>query len=330
MINRRQFTRAMLGGASLLGFGAMRRAHGETLELAKILVGFSAGGMSDALARRIGDKITGRYAHKIIVDNKTGAGGQLAVVALKDSLADGATLMLAPASLLTIYPYTYTKLPYRPAEDTTPVTVGAYFSTGFGVGPMVPESVKSVKDFLVWAKANPDKASYASPGAGSMPHLIAALVEMASHVPLTHVPYRGSAPGIQDLLGGQIASMSSPIGDYLPHLKSGRLRLLAISGEKRSALAPDIPTYAEQGFAELTMREWFGFFLPGKAKRDIVQNAFSAIKTALLEKEVAESLAKLGLEVAPSASPEDFASQVKAEQELWGPYVKRIGFTADS
>jgi tripartite-type tricarboxylate transporter receptor subunit TctC len=330
MINRRRFTQTLLGGTALLGLSNSHFAYGQTLELAKILVGFSAGGMSDALARRVGEKMTGRYASKIIVENKTGAGGQIAVVALKDSPADGATLMLAPASLLTIYPYTYAKLPYRPADDTTPVSVGAYFSTGLGVGPMVPESVKNVKDFLVWAKANPDKASYGSPGAGSMPHLIAALVEMSSHVTLNHTPYRGSAPGIQDLLGGQIASMSSPIGDYLPHLKSGRLRLLAVAGEKRSAFAPDIPTYAEQGFAELTMREWFGFFLPGKAKREVVQYAFSAITTALQDKDVAESLAKLGLEVAYSPSSEDFARQVKAEQDVWAPFVKRIGFTADS
>ncbi len=207
---------------------------------------------------------SGGYAKTALVDNKPGAGGRLAVEELKRSPADGSVLLLTPAAMITLYPHLYTKLAYR-VEDVTAVCTACQVGFGFGVGPAVPESVKNLKDFLAWAKANPAQANYGSPGAGSPPHMLGALLAKESGLDLRHVPYRGSAPGIQDLLGGQVAAMTSPIGDYLPHLKSGKLRLLATSGEARSRFAPDVPTYAEQGFKNLTMSEWYGFFLPGKA-----------------------------------------------------------------
>ncbi len=184
------------------------------------------------------------------MDNKPGAGGRLAVDELKRSPADGSVLLLTPASMITLYPHLYSKLTYR-VEDVTPVCTACKLVFGFGVGPAVPETVKDLKGFLAWAKANQGMANYGSPGAGTPPHLLGALLGKESGVDLRHVPYRGSAPGIQDLLGGQVASMTSPIGDYLPHLKSGKLRLLATSGPTRSRFAPDVPTYAEQGFKNL-------------------------------------------------------------------------------
>ena len=135
---------------------------------------------------------------------------------------------------------------------------------GFGVGPAVPESVKTLKDYLAWAKANPGQGNYGSPGAGSPPHFIGALLGKEAGLDPCHVPYRGSAPGIQDLLGSQVPAMTSPIGDHLPHLASGKLRLLATSGSTRSRFAPTVPTYAEQGFPNLVMNEYYEFFMPGK------------------------------------------------------------------
>ncbi|MGH8805455.1 MAG: tripartite tricarboxylate transporter substrate-binding protein, partial [Polaromonas sp.] len=264
MTTRREFTRSIASTAALasLGLPLAARAQGSP-ELAKILVGFPAGGTTDALARRIADKLRGGYANNVVVENKPGAGGQIAVTTLRDSPADGSVMLLTPSSMLSIYPFTYPRLPYK-LDDVAPVSVGCFFSHGFGVGPAVPDSVKTIKDFLAWAKANPDKANYGSPAAGSMPHMVAALLNKITNSDLKHVPYRGSAPGIQDLLGGQISAMSSPVGDYLPYLKSGRLRLLAISGTQRSPFAPDVPTYREQGHP-ITVLEWYGFFLPAKA-----------------------------------------------------------------
>ena len=168
------------------------------------------------MARRVGEKIGGTAYTKNagVVDNKPGAGGRIALETLKSSPADGSVLALAPVSALSVYPHIYSKLAYAPA-DFTQVSIGAIMHHGLAVGPMVPPQVKTLKDFLAWAKANPGQASYGSPGAGSMPHLLGALLGLRSGVELKHVPYRGTVPGITDLVGGQIASTLNPSGDYL-------------------------------------------------------------------------------------------------------------------
>jgi len=321
-IDRRQFL--ALGAVSALPGLAMA----QTPDTARVLCGFPAGGTTDAVSRRIADKLRGGYAKTVLVENKPGAGGRLAVEELTRSTPDGSTLLLTPAAMITLYPHVYTKLAYG-INDVTPVCTACIISFGFGVGPMVPESVKNIKDFIAWAKANPLQANYASPGAGSPPHFLGALLSKESGVEMRHVPYRGSAPGIQDLLGGQIASMSSPIGDYLPHLKSGKLRLLATSGPKRSRFAPDVATYTEQGFKALEMQEWYGFFLPGKAAPAVVERAASAIRAAVAMPDVAESFVQLGLE--PYANtPAEIAKAVKEENAGWAPIVKRVGFTPEA
>ena len=321
MLNRRQFVTA--SGVAALGWPLV--ASAQEIATAKVLCGFPAGGTTDAVSRRVAEKLqSGGYAKTALVDNKPGAGGRLAVEELKRSPADGSVLLLTPAAMITLYPHLYTKLAYR-VEDVTAVCTACQVGFGFGVGPAVPESVKNLKDFLAWAKANPAQANYGSPGAGSPPHMLGALLAKESGLDLRHVPYRGSAPGIQDLLGGQVAAMTSPIGDYLPHLKSGKLRLLATSGEARSRFAPDVPTYAEQGFKNLTMSEWYGFFLPGKAAPDVVQRAAGAIRTAVASRDVIDAFAQLGLE-ASANTPAELAKAVKDENAAWGPIVKTVGF----
>jgi len=329
MTTRREFTRTLTGVAALAGLGLplATRAQGGTPDLAKILVGFPPGGTTDAISRRVADKLRGGYANNVLVDNRPGAGGQIAVSLLKDSPADGSVMLLTPSSMLSIYPFTYPKLPYK-IEDVAPVSAGCIFSHGFGVGPAVPASVKTIKDFLDWARANPDKANYGSPAAGSMPHLVAALLAKIANADLKHIPYRGSAPGIQDLLGGQISAMSSPIGDYLPHIKSGKLRLLAVSGKTRNPFAPDVPTYREQGYP-ITMREWYGFFLPGKASAETVRRAAAYLKPALTQPDVVSSLAQFGMEAMPT-TPQELSDLLKADAEEWRRVIKQIGFTAES
>jgi tripartite-type tricarboxylate transporter receptor subunit TctC len=328
MTTRRNFTRALGGASALASLGLPLGAHAQaTPETAKIIVGFPAGGTTDAVARRIADKLRGQYASIVTVENKPGAGGQIAVTTLKESPADGSALLLTPSSMLSIYPFTYPKLPYK-LDDVAPVSVACFCSHGFGVGPAVPASVKTIKDFLAWAKATPDKANYGSPAAGSMPHLITAVLAKITGADIKHIPYRGSAPGIQDLLGGQISAMSSPVGDFLPYLKTGKLRLLAVSGKTRSSFAPDVPTYREQGYP-LTMREWYGFFLPGKASAETVRRAAAYLQPALGQADVIGSLAQLGMEV-QSSSSEQLAEWLKADAEEWRRLIKQVGFTAES
>ncbi|MEO7640179.1 MAG: tripartite tricarboxylate transporter substrate-binding protein, partial [Ramlibacter sp.] len=175
---------------------------------------------------------------------------------------------------------------------------------------------------------NPTKANYGSPGAGSMPHLIVTLMNKLTGSDVKHIPYRGSAPGIQDLLGGQISAMSSPIGDYLPYLKSGRLRLLAISGLNRSPFVPEVPTYRQQGFP-ITVREWYGVFLPGKASAQTVRRAAAYLQPALAQSDLITSMAQVGMEV-QSSSPQVLADLLRADVEEWRRLIKQMGFTPES
>jgi tripartite-type tricarboxylate transporter receptor subunit TctC len=325
MLNRREFVTA--AGVATLGWPLVSSA--QSIETARILCGFPAGGTTDAVSRRVAEKLQGSgYAKVALVDNKPGAGGRIAVEELKRSAADGSVLLMTPAAMITLYPHIYAKLPYG-IGDVTPVSTISLSVFGFGVGPGVPESVKNLKDFLAWAKGNQTQANYGSPGAGSPPHFLGALLAKESGVDLRHVPYRGSAPGLQDLLGGQIAAMSSPIGDYLPHVKTGKLRLLATSGSTRSRFAPDVPTYAEQGFPALTMNEWYGFFLPGQAASAVVQRAAEAIRAAAAAPDLKEAFAQYGLE-ATANTPAQLAKAVKEENAGWGPIVKSVGFKPEN
>jgi len=323
MLSRRQLIAAATVPWPLLPLPSRAQA----LDTARILTGFPAGGTVDVVARRVADKLRGAYARVALVENRPGAGGRLAVEELKRSANDGSTLLITPAAMITLYPHLYPKLAYG-IGDVTPVCSATSVVFGLGVGPGVPASVKTLKDFLAWAAANPDKASYGSPGAGSPPHYVGALLEKEGGVALTHVPYRGTVPGIQDLLGGQIAAFSGPIGDYLPHLKAGKLRVLATSGPRRSRFLPEAPTYTESGFKALEQVEWYGFFLPGKAAPEVVQRAAAAIRAALSGPEVPEALAQFGLELALGA-PAELAKAVRDETAAWAPIVKRVGFMPD-
>jgi tripartite-type tricarboxylate transporter receptor subunit TctC len=324
MLNRRQLLATT--GLAALGLPAWSN---DPIATARVLCGFPPGGTTDAVSRRVAEKLqAGGYAKVALVDNKPGAGGRLAVEELRRSPNDGSVLLLTPAAMITLYPHVYTKLGYT-INDVTPVSTACRVAFGFGVGPAVPDSVKSLKDFLAWAKANPDKASYGSPGSGSPPHFIGALLAKESGVDLRHVPYKGSAPGIQDLLGGQVTSFTSPIGDYLPHLKSGKLRLLATSGAARSRFAPDVPTYAEPGFKSLSIDEWYGFFLPGGASPQVAARAADAIRAAVALPEVVEAFAQLGLE-AGGNTPAEQVKAVRDENAAWGPVVKAVGFTPEN
>jgi tripartite-type tricarboxylate transporter receptor subunit TctC len=325
MFNRRQMLAG--GGAAALAAGWPQWAAAQAIDSARVLCGFPAGGTTDAVSRRVAEKMRGSFAANVLVENKPGAGGRLAMEELRRSPPDGSTLLLTPAAIVTLYPHVYSKLGYG-IDDVTPVCTACVIEFGFGVGPKVPESVRNIKDFLAWAKANPKDASFGSPAPGSPPHLLGALLSKESGVDLSHVPYRGSAPGIQDLLGGQVAAMSSPVGDYLPHLKSGKLRLLATSGAKRSRFAADAATYTEQGFKALEMHEWYGFFLPAKTPADVVARAAASIRAAVSAPDVVESFAMLGLE-ASANTPAELAAAVKSENAAWGPIIKRVGFTPE-
>ena len=330
MSNRRQFVQAT-AGSTLLGLLGGAPAFAQGLDQVKIVNGFPAGGTADATSRRVGEHLRGSAYTKnaAVVENKPGAGGRIACEVVKSAPPDGSTLLLTPYSCTSVYPHIYTKLAYDPFTDLMPVSIAAVMHHGLAVGPMVPATVRSVKDYVAWAKANPEKASYGSPAAGSLPHFLGALLSAYTSVPLTHVPYRGSVPGVTDVVGGQLASMVTPSGDFIPNHRAGKLRLIATSGAARSPFTPDVATFAEQGFPELTTEEWFGFYAPARTPAATVAAANSAINAALKDKSVIDSLAIAGLQ-ASGSTPEEMSRSQRAEFERWGPLVKRIGFTAES
>ena len=318
-------------GLPLLAPWATQAQNAMPLEQVKIVCGFPAGGTADTTSRRVADKLggSGYSRNNGVVENKSGAGGRIAIETVKNATPDGSTLLLSAYSMLLIYPHIYKSLSYDPFKDFAPVSTASVLSHGLAVGPMVPASVKNVKDFLAWCKANPDRANYGSPAAGSTPHFLGALLSLESGVPMQHVAYRGSVPGVTDVIGGQIPAMFTPHGDFLANHRAGKLRILATSGKQRSVFAPEIPTFAEQGFSGLTVEEWFGFFAPAKTPAAVVNAANAAIQSALKDKGVIDSLALQGLSTLGS-SPEDMAKDMRRLYEQWGPIVKRIGFTAES
>ena len=328
-MNRRQILQAT-GAASAtallssLGTQAYAQAQIESLN---IITGFAAGGTSDAICRRVATKLSG-YAKTSVVENRTGAGGQIAINYVKGKPADGATMLQTPTSMLTIYPHIYKKLGYDPMTDLSPVTLGCMFEFGLAVGPMVPASVTTVPEFFTWVKANPNGGAFGSPAAGSTPHFVGALLGLQGGVEFKHVGYRGTQPALMDMMGGNIAAVSGPLGDMLQHINSGKMRVLGTSGAKRSRFMPKVPTFAEQGYKDMVHSEWFAFFLPAKAKPELVERLNANMRQALASPDVVDSLAVFGLE-AMSSTPAELTALIKQDLAKWAPIVKQIGFTAD-
>ena len=326
---RRQFIQRGAAALSLPALLAAPQAHAEPLvETLKIVTGFAAGGTSDTVCRRVAEALRGTYARTALVENKTGAGGQIAIQSMKGAPADGTVLLETPASMLTTYPHIYKKLQYDPVRDLVPVSLACYFEFALAVGPMVPATVKTVPDFLAWAKANPASASFGSPAAGSTPHFTGEMLSRAGDASLRHVPYRGTQPAILELIGGQIAAVSGPIGDFLPHISGGKIRLIGVSGAKRSRFVPQVPTFVEQGIKEIVTNEWFAFYLPAGTSPEIVKRMNADLLVALAKPEVVDGFSTMGLE-ARSSNPAELADMQRRDTERWGPVVKAVGFVPE-
>lgn len=326
-MQRRTFLGASFAAASSFSLNAM--AQGGPLDMARLITGFAPGGTSDTLCRRLATRLTGGYAKSVVVENRTGAGGQIAIQAVKGMPADGSTILQTPMSMLGIYPHIYKKLAYEPLKDLTPVSLACVIDFGFAVGPAVPASITTVPQFLAWAKQNPSNAAFGSPAAGSVPHFVGTLLGKSAGIELRHVPYRGTQPAILEMVGGQLPAVSGPVGDFLPHLAGGKARLLATSGAARSKFAPNVSTFTEQGLKDMVFSEWFGLFLPPGASTEVVNRANAALRPALASQDVVEGLAAMGLNAA-SSTPAELAARLKADHDRWAPIVKSIGFTADT
>lgn len=327
-LSRRHWLQSSAAASFLAAIGQQAFAQAQ-VESLKIVTGFPPGGTSDTICRRVAERMAPGYARAAFVENKTGAGGQIAVQTVKAAPPDGNTVLQTPMSMLGIYPHIYRRLPYDPVADLAPVTLGCTFDFGFAVGPMVPASVRNINEFLAWCKANPTLANFGSPAAGSTPHFIGALLGRHANVDLKHVPFRGTQPAILDMIGGQIAAVSGPIGEFTQHVAAGKCRLLAASGARRSPFAPNTPTLVEQGLRDFVYDEWFGFYVPARTPADVIARLNTAMRAALAAPETVNGLAQMGLE-AQSSTPAELAARLKADTDKWGPLVKAIGFTADA
>lgn len=312
--------------AGLLGHQAIAQTLPET---ARIIVGFAPGGAPDLMARRLSELLVGKLAKSVIVDNRPGAGGRIAVDVARQSPADGNTLLFNPAGVLTINPHSYTKLNYDPFKDFTPISVAGNIDFGFSVGPAVPAEVKTIADYVAWAKANPGKATFGSPAAGSPPHFVGDALGRSQGIQMTHVAYRGATPALNELMGGQISAVVLTLGDMIQHNKSGRLRLLASTGPTRSKFSPDIPTFAEQKVAGLDMRDWFGVYIAGTPSAEVATRVTTAVRAALTSSTYIQALANNNLEAA-SSSPQELDRMGREDLARWRPIVKASGFTADN
>lgn len=297
----------------------------QAQNVGRVVSGYPAGGAIDQLARIFAEEFGQGLGKTYIVDTRTGAGGKIAVDHVKAAAPDGNTVLIAAASNITIYPHTVRKSTYE-ARDFVPVAIAGEYDTGIAVRAAAPAA--DLRRYLALAKDDPVLASYATPGAGTMPHFYGMLLGQAAGVPFKHIPYRGTGPAITDAIAGHVGSVISPVGTLVPHVKSGSIRVIATTGTKRSAQLPDVPTFRELGFPQLESSTWFGLFVPAGTPPDVVARLNDIAVKAVNTPAIREKLKALDLEPLALA-PAEFASRVRAEDEHWGKVVKASGFVAE-
>lgn len=327
MLDRRQFIASTVAGPVLGQIAG--HSHATQPSVLTITTGFSVGGNSDLICRSVADglRLVG-FPANTIVENRTGAAGQIAVTAMKAKQRDGSALLMTSSSVLTIYPHIYKQISYDPVRDLVPVTLACKADLGLCIGPSVPSQVRTLQEFIAWAKAN-GGANYGSAGAGTSPHLLAAVIAKDAALPMVHVPYRGSAPAMQDLLAGQIHAVAAPLGEFMPHMAGARIRLLAVSGGSRNSFVPEVPTLSELGYRKFQISEWYGFFLPAGTPRARVDDLRSSLGRALQTSQVDKAFASIGVRPL-SSSPEVLAGMIQEDLAYWSKVVKSVGFTVES
>lgn len=292
----------------------------------RMVVPFPAGGTTDILARAVAQKLSESLGQQMIVDNKPGAGGNIGAQEVARAAPDGYTLVMGTVGTHAINPSLYKKLPYDHLKDFAPVSLVASVPNLLVVHPSVP--VNSVKELIAYVKANPGKLNFASSGNGTSIHLSGELFKTMTGVQMTHVPYKGSAPAVTDLLGGQVQLMFDNMPSALPHAKGGKLKPLAVTSAKRFPGTPDIPTIAEAGVPGYEASSWFGVLAPAGTPKEIVNKLSTEIAKALKTPEMTKRLEEQGAQ-AVGSTPEEFAAHIKAETAKWAKVVKESGATVD-
>ncbi|HEY6864495.1 MAG TPA: tripartite tricarboxylate transporter substrate binding protein [Burkholderiales bacterium] len=287
----------------------------------RFIVPSSAGGGTDIIARAISQKLSEALGQQFVVDNRPGAGQMIGIELAARSPADGHTILMT-ASTLAINPIMYKKVTYDPVRDFAPITQAASLPNVLVVHPSLP--VKSLAELIALAKREPGRIAYASAGIGTSPHMSVALLEHLAGIEMVHVPYKGTGPGVIDVLAGQVKVMTPNVLTALPHIKSGKLRALAVTSGKRSDALPDVPTIAEAGVPGYESVQWYGVLAPAGTPREIVQRLYTEIAKSLRAGDVRERLAADGAEPVGS-TPEQFAAFIRAEIDKWAKLAKAAG-----
>jgi len=314
---------AAIALASLAG---MAQAQAWPSKPIKWVVPFAPGGTTDILARTVGEKLAVALGQPVIIENKPGAGGGVGAEFTAKSAPDGYTIMGGTISTHAINASLYKSLPYDPVKDFVAITLIARVPNMLVINPSVP--AKDVKELIALLKANPGKYSFASSGNGTSQHLSGELFKSMSGTDMQHIPYKGSPPALQDVVGGQVAMTFDNITTALPLAKAGKLRALAVTTAKRSSVAPDVPTLAESGLPGFEVGSWQGVFAPAGTPPEIVKRLNAEIVKALNMPDVRDKLSGLGAEIVAD-SPEEFSALVKAEVAKWADVVKKSGAKVD-
>jgi tripartite-type tricarboxylate transporter receptor subunit TctC len=292
----------------------------------KLIAPFPAGGLADVLARAVGDEMSKTLGQPVIVENRAGAGGNNGADAVAKATPDGYTLLMSSAGILTANPFLYSKMPFDAETAFIPISNVAEMSMILVVNPKV--QAQNLKELVALAKAEPNKLNFGSPGIGTTGHLGLAMFMHAAGVQITHVPYRGAAPAITDLIAGTIDGVVDNPPTVISHIESGRLRPLAVAAKQRMALLPNIPTAAEAGVADYEANSWFGITAPAGTPAPIVARLHKAVADAVRTPAMQERFAKSGARLVGD-SPAEFAAQIKAERAKWGEIIKAANIKAE-
>ncbi|MCZ8175895.1 MAG: Bug family tripartite tricarboxylate transporter substrate binding protein [Burkholderiaceae bacterium] len=323
-MNRRRLIALAASLSAAAGLPAIAQAQGD--RTIRILVGFPPGGSIDIVARLLAEKMKGELKANVIVENRAGAGGRIAAELLKSAPADGSVLMITPVVVPVLAPLVFSRLTYNPATDFAPVGHVCDFNFALTVPTALP--VQNVKELVAWLKANPQKANFGSPAAGSLPHFFGEMLSRDAKADMVHVPFAGGAALLGALSGNQVSAGIDVVLETLEAHRAGKVRVIGTSGAKRSAVLPDVPTLKEQGYPNMVAEGWFAMYAPARTPQAQVDAANRALNKALTQPDVLDRFAKLALEPG-GGSPADLTALERASSARWAPVVKATGFRAD-
>ena len=315
---------ALLGSAAF-GFAGPAAATDFPTKPIMLVVPFAPGGPTDAMARTLAAAV--KLGQPVIVDNKAGAGGNIGAEAVARASPDGYMVLFGTSGPLAINVSLYRKIGYDPVKSFAPVMQLGHLPNVLVVNPSIP--AKNVKELVAYAKANPGKLSYASSGNGASSHLAGVMFNNAAGTDIIHVPYRGTGPALNDLLGGQVSMTFTDVLTALPHIQAGKLRALGVTTKERSQVLPEVPTIAEQGYPGFDVSVFFGLVVPAGTPADVIAKLNQGFAEAIKQPEVRKTLLAQGLEFAPSTSPEQLGAFIQAEVPKWRAVVKSSGAEID-